>query len=255
MTLPVVLRSEMLKMRRTASFYLAVFAALPIPAILLLNILTGGSDLNAISKDPMNLMFEMCMERNGVLFFPIFVILVGTLLTQVEYRNNTWKQVFAAPQTKSNVFFAKFININLLMLLFLFANLVFMLIAVVITHFYIPSLNLLNQPFDVAAVLMRIVNAYLSILALCSFQFWLSLRFRNFIAPIGIGLALWFVGVILLFTSRPVFLEYYPYSFQAYAFIQEAQPKMPLIVLTSVAYAIVFLLLGFLDFRRRRLAS
>ena len=255
MTLPVVLRSEILKTRRTASSYLAVFAALPIPAIFLLNIFTDGGDLRAIQKDPFNLMFEMGMERSGVLFFPIFVILVCTLLPQIEFRNNTWKQVFASPQTKSNVFFAKFININLLILLFLFASLGFMLVAIVITHFYVPSLDMLNQPFDAAALLVRTINSYITMLALCSLQFWLGLRFRNFIIPIGIGLALWFAGMILLFTTKSNFLEYYPYSFQALTFIQEAKPKMPQVVLTSVAYATLFLLLGYLDFRKRRLAS
>lgn len=255
MTLPVILSAEILKTKRTASYYLAVLAALPIPAIFLLNICTGGSDLNAIRKDPFNLMFEMGMERSGVLFFPIFVILICALLPQIEFRNNTWKQVLAAPQTKSNVFFAKFISINLLMLLFLFASLVFMLVAAVITHFYEPSLALLNQPFDAVAVLTRTATAYVTMLALCTFQFWLGLRFRNFIAPVGIGLALWFTGMILVFTIKTQVIEYYPYSFQTIPFIQEMQPKMLQVVITSLGYSIVFLLLGFLDFRRRRLAS
>ena len=91
------LRSEILKTKRTASFYFTLAGAAPIPAIFLLNVLTGGGDLNAIRKDPLNGIFELGLERNGVMFLPLFVILVCTLLPQIEYRNNTWKQVFAAP--------------------------------------------------------------------------------------------------------------------------------------------------------------
>ena len=136
MKLITALRSEMLKTKRTASFYFTLFGAAPVPLIFLLNVLTGGGDLDAVRQDPLNAIFELGMERNGLVFFPVFVILVCTLLPQIEHRNNTWKQVFASPQTKGNVFLAKFLNINGLIALFLIANLAFMSLAVVVTHFF-----------------------------------------------------------------------------------------------------------------------
>src|SRR6188472_311314 len=125
MKLPIALRSEMLKTKRTASFYFTIIGAAPIPAIFLLNVLTGGGDVAALGKDPLNAIFELGAERNGLIFFPLFVILICTLLPQIEYRNNTWKQVFASPQSKGNIFLAKFLNINLLIILFLVAHLVY----------------------------------------------------------------------------------------------------------------------------------
>ncbi|HEU4470750.1 MAG TPA: ABC transporter permease, partial [Flavisolibacter sp.] len=127
MKLLTALRSEMLKTKRTASLYFTPIGAAFIPAIFLLNILTEGDDLNNISKDPLNTIFKLNLERTGLVFFPMFVILVCTLLPQIEYRNNTWKQLFASPQTKSDIFLAKFLNINLLIVIFLLANLFFML--------------------------------------------------------------------------------------------------------------------------------
>src|SRR5687768_11596521 len=99
MKLLTALRSEMLKTKKTTSIYFTLVVATIIPAILLLNVLTGGGDLKAL-EDPLNDLFKMGVERNGLMFFPLFVILVCTLLPQIEYRNNTWKQVFASPQTK-----------------------------------------------------------------------------------------------------------------------------------------------------------
>ena len=249
------LRSEILKTRRTASFYFALLAATPIPLIFLLNVLTGGVDREATRIDPLNAMFELGAERNGILFFPMFVILVCTLLPQIEYRNNTWKQVFASPQTKSNVFIAKFLNINLLILLFLVASIVFMSLAIVATHFFNPALDLLHQPFDLTRLLVRTANTYVTMLALCAFQFWLGLRFRNFIIPIAVGLALWFFGMLMMFEFKSDLVDYFPYSFQTSPFIPELQTKMTQVGLVSAGYATLFLLLGFLDFRRRRLAA
>lgn len=249
------LRSEILKTKRTASFYFTLAGAAPIPAIFLLNVLTGGGDLNAIRKDPLNGIFELGLERNGVMFLPLFVILVCTLLPQIEYRNNTWKQVFAAPQTKGNVFLAKFLNINLLIALFLIANLAYLSLAIVATHFFDPALDLLNQPLNVTRILVYTANAYITMLAICAFQFWLGLRFRNFIIPTAVGLVLWIAGMMMSFEYQSGIVYYFPYSFQTFPFITKLQPKLTQVAWTSAGYAALFLLLGFLDFRRRRLTA
>jgi hypothetical protein len=255
MKLLTTLRAEVLKTKRTASFYFTLIGAAPIPLIFLLNVFTGGGDLQAVRYDPLNAIFELGAERSGLVFLPVFVILVCTLLPQIEYRNNTWKQVFAAPQTKGNVFLSKFLNINLLVVLFLFANLVFMSVAVVVTHFVDPALNLLHQPFDAPRLLVRTVNTYVTILGVCAFQFWLGLRFRNFIIPTAVGLGLWFTGMMMTFEFKSDLVTVFPYSLQTFPFIQQLQPKMSQVAWTSVGYAGLFLVLGFLDFRRRRLTA
>jgi hypothetical protein len=255
MKLLTTLRSEMLKTKRTASFYFTLLGAAPVPLIFLLNVLTGGADLNTTRKDPLNAIFELGTERNGLIFFPMFVILVCTLLPQIEYRNNTWKQVFASPQSKGNVFLAKFLNINLLILLFLIANLFFMTLVVVVMHFFHPALDLLSQPFDATRLLVLIANVYVTMLAVCAFQFWLGLRFRNFIIPTAVGFALWIAGMMMSFEFQSDLVEFFPYSFQTLPFIPDLQSKMSQVAWTSVGYATLFLMLGFLDFRRRRLTA
>ena len=130
---------------------------------------------------------------NGVALFPLFIILICTLLPQIEYRNNTWKQIFASPQTKANVFLAKFINVHLLMLVFLVATHLFMFLTIVAINFIKPDLNLFKHPLNESIVLVNAANAYISMLAVCAIQFWIGLRFRNFIVPIGIGFALWLI--------------------------------------------------------------
>lgn len=255
MKLLTALRAEMLKTRRTASVYFTLILAAIIPAILLLNVFTGGSDLAAIGKDPLNSLFKLGAERSGIVFFPVFVILICTLLPQVEYRNNTWKQVLAAPQTKGVLFVAKFLNINWLIVLFLAASLFFMALAVAVIHFLHPALNLFQQPFDGKSLLIRSFNTYATMLAMCALQFWLGLRFRNFIIPITTGFILWFTGMMMVFEFKSNIVEFFPYSFQTFPFSPQFQPKMAQVVWTSAGYAALFLLLGFLDFRKKRLTA
>jgi hypothetical protein len=255
MNLLISLRSELLKTRRTASFYLTLIGAAVGPTIFLFNVLLDDDELNGTTKDPLNALFKMLSEMNGVALFPLFIILICTLLPQIEYRNNTWKQVFTSPQTKANVFLAKFMNVHLLMLIFLIATHLFMFLTIVAINFIKPNLDLFKHPFNESIVIVNAANAYLIMLAVCAIQFWIGLRFRNFIAPIGIGLALWLIGTIMALQINSSLVNYFPYSFQAYLVSPKLKPQLTQIAWISLGYALLFLIIGFLDFRRRTVSK
>jgi hypothetical protein len=113
--------------------------------------------------------------------------------------------VLASPQTKGNVFMAKFINIHLLTLTFLVTNHLAMFLIVVVLHFKEPSLNVLNQPVNGYDVLMLRVNVYVALLAMSAIQFWLGFRFKNFIVPVAVGISCWIIGTILIFQFQSAF--------------------------------------------------
>src|SRR5687768_16007463 len=129
MNLLISLRSEILKTKRTASFYLTIAAAAFGPLMTLLDIMID----EGIPAGERNIFFtKLFIEKfqmTGLLALPIFMILVCTLLPQIEYKNNTWKQVLTSPKTKGDVFLAKFISIQLLVLLFFIINLLFTFIC------------------------------------------------------------------------------------------------------------------------------
>ena len=255
MNLLISLRSELLKTKRTASFYLTLIGAALGPVIFLFNVLLDDDELDGKTKDPLNALFKILSEMNGVALFPLFIILICTLLPQVEYRNNAWKQVVTSPQTKANVFLAKFMNVHLLMLIFLIATHVFMFLTVVAINFIKPDLNLFKYPFNERIVIVNAANAYLIMLAVCAIQFWIGLRSRNFIVPIGIGFALWLTGTIMAVQINSSLVSYFPYSFQAYFVSQKLQPQLTQIAWTSLGYALLFLIIGFFDFRRRTVSK
>ncbi|HVF82491.1 MAG TPA: ABC transporter permease [Flavisolibacter sp.] len=245
------LRSEILKTKRTASLYFTLVGAAVIPVTFLLNVLADG--IEETRQDPLNAIFKLGAEMNGLVIFPMFVILICTLMPQTEYRNNTWKQVLTSPQTKANVFMAKFLNIHLLILLFLVANLVFMSLTVVAAHFIDPTLNLLNHPLNGHTIWRNTANSYLTALAVCAIQFWIGLRCRNFIVPIAIGLALWLTGTLMVFEYKSNFANYFPYSFHALGIYPKTRSGINQFAYTSAGYAVLTLFAGFLDFRRRRI--
>lgn len=254
MNLLISLRSEVLKTKRTAVFYFTLIGAAVVPLMFLLNVMTHGlPDENESSKDPLNSIFKLSTEITGLGILPLFIILVCTLLPQIEHRNNTWKQVLVSPKSKATIFAAKFINVHLLVLLFLVANHLFMWLIVVVTHYKIPELDVLYQPLNGYTVFAKLFNIYVALLAVGAIQFWLGLRFKNFVIPVAIGLALWLTGTLLALDRQTAFSAYFPYSFQIFPILPRYKPEVNQVAWTSVGYAVAFLFLGYTDFKRKRI--
>lgn len=251
MTLLLSLRAEILKTRRTAAFYFTLVGAAVVPVTYLINVMTDG--IESTRKDPLNAIFKLLAEANGLAIFPWFVILACTLLPQIEYRNNTWKQVLTSPSTKATVYLSKFFNVQLLLLLFLVSTHLFMFVAILASHYIDPSLNLLSHTLNLQTVLMKAANTFITVQALCAIQFWIGVRFKNFIVPVAFGLTLWLAGTMLTLEIHSPKAVYFPYDFHIYGVYPVLAAQLPQVAWTSVGCAIFFLLLGFLDFRRRRM--
>ena len=254
MNLIISLRSEILKTKRTAAFYFTLIGAALIPFLFLINSITDGlPDEGDSSKDPLNGIFMLSTQMTGIAIFPLFVVLVCALLPGIEHRNNTWKQVLATPQSRANVFLSKFMNIHLLMIFFLVATHVFMWLVTIAIHFILPELDVLNQPLNIAAVWRMLGNSYVTILAVSVLQFLIGLKFKNFLVPVGIGVALWLIGTVMSLEYNSDLADYFPYSFHTFEFSPEHRPRLTEVKWRSLIYAVVFLVIGFWDFSRRRL--
>jgi len=190
---------------------------------------------------------------NGLFFFPWFIILTCTLLPQIEYKNNTWKQVFTSPAAKVNIITAKYLTVHLLMLLFLLSTHLFMLIAILLANFIQPTLGLLNHLLDSDKIIANATNNYLTMLAVCSIQFWFGLRFKNFIVPVAIGFTLWLTGTLLALYFNSSIANYFPYSFQVFSNSPQHKLHLSKVVWASVAYAILFSFICYMDLRRKRM--
>ncbi len=254
MSLIHTLRSETLKTKRGATLYFTLVAAAIIPIIFLLEVCDDGISPES-RQDPFNALFKQGFEIVTLIFFPIYVVVVCTLLPQIEYRNNTWKQVFASPQTMANVFIAKFIHVQSLILLFMLSFNVFMFLVAVAGHFVDPSLKLLYQSKDWQAIGIFNLNAWLAVLAISAIQFWIGLRFKNFLVAIGIGFACWLVGVMLVMEFHNDNARFFPYSYPVYSMVPGLKAQLPVIQLSGGIYTVLILMVGFIDFERRKIRS
>jgi hypothetical protein len=250
----IATEAELLKTKRTASFWLSIIGAVFIPTLFFISFFTDPDAAKNLSKDAWNKLFFMGWQILCVFLLPMYIILVATLIPQIEFRNNTWKQVYASPQSVANIFFSKFLTIHIMILFcFLLFN-VFMVLAAVMANLFNPQLTFLHTRIDLELLLRLNIKTYISILGISAIQYWLSLRFKNFVAPVGVGLAL-VIGSIIALNINWAHIDKYPYALPTLTLDAIKKPGRPFLEnheWNAVAWFAGFVLLGFLEMIMRK---
>jgi hypothetical protein len=223
-------QSEWLKKKRSLASWLVCIGALFTPMIVLTARIKNHAALPALyaSDDFWRKSWNQSWESMEVFLLPIGIILATGLIAQIEYKNNTWKQLHTTPQGFTAIFLAKFLVI-LIMLVEVFAlfNMGIYLSAV------IPALIFSNLPYPAAPIpwldfWKANVNFFADCLPIVALQYLLSLQFKNFLVPVGAGFAIWFLGIGMLSWE---YSYLFPYNHGAINFLttsgQFASRKFP----------------------------
>ena len=187
------------------------------------------------------------------LLLPVGVILATSLITQIEYKNNTWKQVLATPQSLLCVFLAKYTAVLILLAQF------FLLFTVgFVISGYLPTL--LNGRFDFPSeafpwyqVLKQSGCFFLTALPIVAIQYLVSLRFRNFLVSIGFGLAMVILSIFVL-QWKYGYLVPFAYTSKHYMAISDGPLKAgdEYIYILSLVYFAVVTFVSYIIFIRRK---
>ena len=202
---------EFTKLKRSSAFWITLLGAAFVPLINFLKCLFRPD------------IFVKIYEKNGwagyiddnwsvaaAFLLVMYVILVTGLVTQIEFRNNTWKQVYASPRSVADIFFSKLIVILVLILLcFLLFNL-FIVLSAWAVNLVRSGYGFFKQEIPLSNMLLVSGKLYLSIMAMIAIQYLLSLRFKNIIVPIGIGVGLLISGFVIRSWEHS---NYYPYIY------------------------------------------
>jgi hypothetical protein len=249
MNLPHSFRSEVLKSKRSASGYLTLIGAALIPVTFFADVASDGASTEAL-RDPWSRVIGQGASGLGCAIFPLFVVLLCTLLPQIEYRNNTWKQVHAAPQSRLQIFLAKYAHLQAYIIGFLLLYNILLFAAAGAMQLADGRIALTQHPFNAgewAAVNGRL---YLSVLGISALQFWAGLRFRNFIVPLAIGFGAWLLSGISLLELHSRLASWLPYAWPAMSVLKDYSAYWTKIQLLSTSSAALILMLAYFDYRR-----
>jgi hypothetical protein len=191
-------QSEWIKLRRSSAFWLTLVGGLLIPAIILIARLIRYKQTikeNALEQVWM-ILFNRCWENMAILVLPVGIILVASLVHQIEYRNNAWKQVLTSPQSLHTVFWAKYLMVFVMLFgFFVLLNFGIYLTGVMPALFY-NSVPFPKGEFPVGVFIEKNLYFMLGILPILAFQYLLSLHIKSFIVPIGVGFVLMIASLI-----------------------------------------------------------
>jgi hypothetical protein len=193
-------QSEWLKRKRSLASWLVIGGTFFTPLIILTARVKNHHALPKLyaDEDFWQKAWNQAWESMEVFLLPIGIILATGLIAQIEYKNNTWKQLHATPQRLTTIFFAKFLVILIMLAqVFVLFN-VGMYLSAAIPALIFDSVPFPAAPIPFADFWRGNVNFFVCCLPVVALQFLLSLQFKNFLVPVGAGFAIWFLGIGLL---------------------------------------------------------
>ena len=212
------IQSEWLKAKKSASSWFVWVGALFVPFIITLIQTFYPNRFGVAVLDPFWLrLYERTWEMTAILLLPMGIVIACSLICQIEFRNNTWKQVYATPQSLSTIFFAKYVVVLLMFLKWLF-----IFTIAFIASAYLPSLLngrmvFTDEGIPLKYITQNAISFYIVALPIIAFQYLLSMRFRNFMVPIGVGVAL---VICSMFLINWKYGYLFPFGYTTYKFFE-----------------------------------
>ncbi len=248
-------RAELIKTRRSAAFWLCLAGGAFVPLIFFLSyMIKPSANAKRLIADPWVIHFGQLWQTFSVFLLPMFIILISSMLVQMEYKNNTWKQVYTAPQSYAGIYFSKLTGIVMMVtLLFIVFNVLSFLAAIIPDLVHNRQFGFSRTRFGWLKFLGFNGRVLIASLGIISIQYWISLRFRNFIIPVGIGLAC-LIATMLAFGWEHIYKVPFAYPFLTMQFAATNGSWLQNHEWNSVCYCFLFIIIGLSDmiFRKEK---
>jgi hypothetical protein len=193
-------QAEWLKKKGSLASWLVIIGGFFTPMIIIVVRIIYHSSLKSLNADPKfwEKHWINSWESMSIFMLPMGIILSASLMAQLEYKNNTWKQWHTTPQMYSTLFFSKLAVIIVMMLqFFLLFNIGIYLSAV------IPGMFFSDVHYPAGSIPFRLFAEYnfyyfICCLPMIAIQYLVSLQFKNFLVAVGGGIALWIASIAAL---------------------------------------------------------
>lgn len=207
-----VCRGEWLKRRRSFASLLIVGGSLFTPAVV-----TAVRLLHPRSLPPIygteafwpNL-WRASWESMAIFFLPLAAILATSLVTQIEFRANAWKQVHTLPVHAAAIFVAKLGVIVMMLVEFLLLFNAGIYVSGMLPYALVPGAPHPRGTFASLPLLRDNARYFTEALPIVAAQYLMALRAPNVLVPIGIGFVAW-VGALAAVSSRLAI--WWPYAY------------------------------------------
>lgn len=246
--------SEWLKLKRSPVRWLLLAGGLLVPLVLLIAGLVESERLAATITEPGYWLrhIHRSWQSMAIFLLPVGIVLTMSLLLQIEHTSNGWRQLHLLPVPSLTVFCSKLAVVLVLFVIFLALFTAGIGFSGVFPAWVLPSVPLPEAPFPLLRLLRYDGRFLVATLPIVALQFAMSLQFRNFLLPAGIGIGLVMASLIALPWKHAALL---PYTYAALHFFsnREPTPYTPYLVWLQLGYTVLFLGIGYLLYRRKKI--
>lgn len=241
--------SEWLKKKHSAAAALVWLGAFLIPVILLIIRLKNFHTLAAANTSAglWDWLYRLGWQFMATFLLPLGVMLATSLVTQLEYRNNTWKQALTTPQSITTLYFSKLIIIIVMLLQFFLLYNIGLYLAGALPAFF-KSIPYPQAAFPFGKYLTGSAWFFVDSLPIIGLQYLVSVQFRNFLLPLGVGIALYVASMVAVQWEYGYTI---PYSYSTLEFIKTRRPR-PDIHLWAIGYFIFFIATSYILFLTKK---
>jgi lantibiotic transport system permease protein len=240
-------KSEWIKKRRSFGDWLVWLGAFFIPVIHTILFLVYPGQLKKLHAAPdfWRNIFIKSWQPMSFMLLPMGIVLAVSLVTQIEFKNNTWKQLHTAPVPFTSIFFSKLaVLLTMLLQLIILFNIGIGLSAV-IPALLNKSIMFPSYPVPVADIAISNGKYFIMCLPILALQYLVSLQFKNFLIPIGAGIAL-VIGGMIAFSWEYIYTI--PTAYTALFHLQNTMkgPAQQNLLLWSGLYTTLFIVMGYI---------
>ena len=242
-------QSEWLKKQNSLASWLVLVGGFFTPIIIIIARLINYKKLPAIYENDFfwSQLWQSSWESMAIFLLPMGVILATSLISQIEYKNNTWKQLHSLPLTFTTIFFSKLVVILVMVLqFFIFFN-IGIFLSGLIPYFIISGVPYPKNPIPFLTIFKEDLYFFVDCLPIIALKYLICLQFKNFLIPIGIGFGLWVASLSALSWKFGYFI---PYTYSILNFLKTQdynKAAIPVMNIHSLAicYFILFTMLSY----------
>lgn len=243
-------QSEYLKTKRSLAFWMVLVGGFFTPTIIIVARLINWNSLGPIySSDEFWLLhWKNSWESVAIFFLPLGAILSTSLIAQIEYKNNTWKQLHTLPLNLTTIFVAKLAVIVVLMLQFFVLFNIGIYLSAMIPYVMVSGLQYPPQPIPYFNFLQENALYFIDCLPIVALQYLISLRYANFLMPVGLGFVFW-VGSLAGLPWKYGYVI--PYTYTMYNYLKTGTSSKAAIPdvdihLMAIVYFALFTIVGYI---------
>lgn len=208
------LKAELIKSKGTFYLWLALISSALMPFMtFMIYLFRSKYFIPKEGENPWENFFLTSYRASALLLFPFFIVILVSLISQIEHKNKTWEKIFVLPIRKEVFFLSKLVFVVLI----IFGSVILFDLNLLgfgtLAGLFKPELKLLEFSVyaDFLVLLERSCRLFISVLSLIVIQFSLSFYFKNFIIPVSLGIFLTVAGIIL--SEGWEYSKYVPYAF------------------------------------------